>query len=334
MEQVKLSNFDRLVNIHQSVELNTIKKINKRQLQAQVYQNAQLKHLNSQLSAANEINGQILKNQIKEIEQKETQKFYKNLSYRTHLFLEPIEKIKDPLVKKYFLDRYFEKIKGNLEVSERYLEEINDKLFNREILSRISTLKESYKSLENQYNNSQFSKIDLLIEDLSAQKEKISNFKQPEFNPIDIKIKPKTSVARIVGMLFFGIPGFLFLISTIGLIFEKNHSALIGGIFLLLICLIPFLLILKKNISWGKSYSAYVQNQLQLKQADQEKINKAMTEYQQELDKLNIALLQHPSNITYEQLVKEYSEFEPTILVINELEEKYFPNLEYELVKC
>lgn len=326
MEQVRLSNFDRLLNIHQSVALHQTRKINKKILEEQIYQNAKLQHLNNQLSAANEINRKLLENQIKEIKEKETLKFYKDLSFKMHVFLEYIENIVNPLVKKYFVSRYYEKIKTNLVTSDNYLAEISDKLFNKEILTRINTLKESGENFETQFNNSPFSKIDSLIDALSIEKRKISNFSPPLFKDVEIKIKPKTSVARIIGMLFFGIPSFLFLISTIALIFERNFNVLIGASVLLACFLIPFLIILKKSISWKKSYPNYIQSQLELKQVEHEKTTEVMLEYQKELDKLNNDLLQHPSYITYEQLVNDYPEFESAISTLNDLESQYFAN--------
>ena len=64
------STLDRLINIHQSIKLEQIKKTNELMLKSQLMQNAQLKALNSQINAANELTRQILRNQINEIEQK------------------------------------------------------------------------------------------------------------------------------------------------------------------------------------------------------------------------------------------------------------------------
>src|SRR5690606_18623440 len=100
MEKVRLSNFDRLLNIHQSVELSQTKRINKQILKQQFYQNSQLQHLNDQILISNDINRRILENQKQEVERRETLKFYKELSFKMHTFLEYIENIKDPLVNK------------------------------------------------------------------------------------------------------------------------------------------------------------------------------------------------------------------------------------------
>ena len=46
--KVRQSTFDRLINIHQSVQLEKIKAINKEQLKVQIEQNKQLEALNQQ----------------------------------------------------------------------------------------------------------------------------------------------------------------------------------------------------------------------------------------------------------------------------------------------
>ena len=50
---VRMSGFDRLLNIHQSIKLSEIEKLNRESLNQQIKQNAQLSVLSEELKLAN-----------------------------------------------------------------------------------------------------------------------------------------------------------------------------------------------------------------------------------------------------------------------------------------
>ena len=64
-------NTNTLLNIYQSYALTKVSELNKQSLVALYAQNEQLSKLNEELTRANRTTEQILRNQIKEIEQKE-----------------------------------------------------------------------------------------------------------------------------------------------------------------------------------------------------------------------------------------------------------------------
>lgn len=69
-------NIDRLLSIHQSYSLEGIKRLNVEMLKAQYAQCEQLTQLQKQIDQGNKISMQILRNQKREIENRERQKFY------------------------------------------------------------------------------------------------------------------------------------------------------------------------------------------------------------------------------------------------------------------
>ena len=80
-----------LLNIYQSYTLTKVSEINKQSLIAAYAQNEQLNKLNKELSRANRTSDQILRNQIKEIELREKQRYYKNLTFNLSQVMTSLE---------------------------------------------------------------------------------------------------------------------------------------------------------------------------------------------------------------------------------------------------
>ncbi|MCB9227329.1 MAG: hypothetical protein H6578_09215 [Chitinophagales bacterium] len=173
IQTVRLSTFDRLLNIHQSVKLEELTKLNKRMLDVQVHQSKQLNALNKQLSETTQLNKQILDNQIAEITLKEEQRFYKSLAFNNIQILELINNIQLPKLKKYFVETYYLRLKKSFEDAIQILEEISDKSEIKEHMKILKDLKNEssansdlsktvldnlnselakYQKLENDYN--------------------------------------------------------------------------------------------------------------------------------------------------------------------------------------
>ena len=83
-------NIDRLLSIHQSYSLEGIKRLNVEMLKAQYAQCEQLTQLQKQIDQGNKISMQILRNQIREIENRERQKFYKAMVFNLAMFCDHI----------------------------------------------------------------------------------------------------------------------------------------------------------------------------------------------------------------------------------------------------
>lgn len=316
METVKLSPFDRLLNIHQSLELNQTKKINKRILQEQVYQNAELQYLNKQINTANQYNRQILENQIREIERRESQKFYKNLSFKNNSLVSVIDHIADPLVKKYFVDRYLERIKEDALTADSNLEEINDKVFNKNTLSNINRIKTICDGFDRAFSNSPFYVLDGLIEQVKIKNEAIAKFKQPQFFELKIIDKPKVNILRFIALLILGLVNVMLLMAVVGAFVSAGLSDASTVLLFSLIFLIPFIVLLIKDLKWRRSYNAYLLSQNKLRENEDIRKSNFENSYLVKLDQLNIDLKQHPAFQTYEAIKIEYPEFE---IVIEEL---------------
>jgi len=161
-DNITLSNFDRIINIHQSVKLAQITDLNKAMLYTQLQQNHQLNALNRQLAEANNLNRQILENQISQIKREEEQRFYKALVFNCIEIVEKIETIKDDMLKSYFVNIYKEKLKSNLENGKELLEELSDKTETKKQIERLTSLVSIYSSI---FSNSPFAKLNDLISD-------------------------------------------------------------------------------------------------------------------------------------------------------------------------
>ncbi len=72
---------DKLLQVHHSVNLATIREQNKYMLGVQAEQCGQIMQLRKQIDASNSVTRQILENQLKAIQHQENLKYYKNVVY-------------------------------------------------------------------------------------------------------------------------------------------------------------------------------------------------------------------------------------------------------------
>jgi hypothetical protein len=185
---VQLSAFDRLLNLHQSVKLNQIQHTNKLLLESQISQNQRLTELNYQLKEANTINRQILQNQINEIKDKEIQSFHKALLFKCREIIDVIDAIINEDIKIYFMNQYYGQIKDNLTNCKNTLIEFNDKNIANELIGRVEKinnklnfteyLKSDFSSLENHLTDYYNLEHDL-INDIESKKRSIKAFVIP-----------------------------------------------------------------------------------------------------------------------------------------------------------
>ena len=71
----------RLLNIHRSYSLTTIKAINQQILIAQYAQCEQISKLQNEIAVSNAVLRRILKNQLEDLQHREKQRYYKSLAY-------------------------------------------------------------------------------------------------------------------------------------------------------------------------------------------------------------------------------------------------------------
>ncbi|WP_134790044.1 hypothetical protein, partial [Flavobacterium psychrophilum] len=172
---VSLSTFDRSVSVINTYNTYKNRKISEQILVQQAKSNAHLTDMKNQLKVANETNRKILENQIRQEELKEEQKFYKALSYNSNEIIEQLEKINDPMVLNYLINGFYEKTKISLLKANDTLEEINDKLFSKQILEKLNEIKEKAEINASVYSANILNNIDNLLLDLKQKEDELSN---------------------------------------------------------------------------------------------------------------------------------------------------------------
>lgn len=308
---VSLSDFDRGVSM-----INTYNSFLNRKISEQILvqlndNNAILVGMENQLRQANETNRRILENQIREIKNKEQQKFYKALSFNINEIIEQLETVDDPMVLQYLVSSFYEKTKNSLILSNDVLEEINDKLFIKQILERLNLVKQKANASSVNYSSNVLSRIDYLLLDLN---EKIRNIPKKEYKIQKITDKRKTNILRFFGISVLG----LFSLVAFSIIFDEGlqgpYLVKIQG---LLFFIIPLLFLLKKEIKWRKGFEEYKKTQNQKR--ENESLKKVALEKQQ-IDKIETVKREHPAFIAMQEINLNHPIFESITGAIANLE--------------
>ncbi len=278
--KVSLSDLDRSIGIFTAINSYHSRKLNEQILIQQYKSNSHLSELSKQMDSANATNRKILQNQIQEIENKEKQKFYKALSFNINEIIEQLEKVKDPMVLNYLMDNYYEKTKTSLLTAIDTLDEINDKLFNKQILERLGTLKTNSNLNLQDYSKNVLSKIDYLLLDLKEQEDIVNKLKSTR--NIQRKPRKKTNRLRIFGIL---ICGFFILTSFVALMTPENPNEIKPKVPIavtfstcMIIFGIPFILLVRQEIKWRKEAKKdeilQIRNQIEIDKQQNEEIKK------------------------------------------------------------
>lgn len=233
------------LNIYQAYSLEKISTLNKHGLAMQYAQCEQLVKLNKELAATNATTKRILQYQIREIEKREEQKYYKSLSFNINLALQKIEN-QDNISYKMFLSNIFLKILQALsKQAMQILEEIPDKEYASKLQQRIEDLQDRMSHDSNDYTKSYWYKIVILeqqIKELSSE-EKCKKY-EAEIKEIEEKYqkglesnKFEKSFCKGCFFVAIGITAF-FLLVFFSVLFSDNSSsdAILGGIICLCLC--------------------------------------------------------------------------------------------------
>ena len=168
---------DTLLNLYQSYTLTKVSELNKQSLIALYAQNEQLSQLNEELARANRTTEQILRNQIKEIEQKEKRRYFKNMTFNLSQALDLLENEENVNFRLFASRLFLSPIRDMAKDAVQELEEIADKEYAQNIVKRTNVLTESDKSFYDSYNNTPwatFLSIKSQIEkDLKTKKKEI-----------------------------------------------------------------------------------------------------------------------------------------------------------------
>lgn len=127
---------DRLLNIYQAYTITKISAYNKQMLIAHYAQCEKIGELQQQIKVANSVSRNILKNQLKEIELREEQKFYKGLAFNMNEVYEKISSITDTNLQTFYSNLLLSKILENLKECQDNLDEINDKEYCKKLQNK------------------------------------------------------------------------------------------------------------------------------------------------------------------------------------------------------
>ena len=168
---------DTLLNLYQSYTLTKVSELNKQSLITLYAQNEQLSQLNEELTRANRTTEQILRNQIKEIEQKEKRRYFKNMTFNLSQALDLLENEENVNFRLFASRLFLSPIRDMAKDAVQELEEIADKEYAQNIVKRTNVLTESDKSFYDSYKNTPwatFLSIKSQIEkDLKTKKKEI-----------------------------------------------------------------------------------------------------------------------------------------------------------------
>ena len=147
---------DRLLRIHQSVNLVAIRKYNAYMMGYQAEQCGQIIQLRKQIDVSNSMTRQILENQLREIQHKESLKYYKTLVYNVREAVNVVADTED-IAFKFFLNHLFSDVfKLHLQEAKENLEEISDKVFCSEVEKVLKVNAEQTLVMKDKYLESAF----------------------------------------------------------------------------------------------------------------------------------------------------------------------------------
>lgn len=318
---VSLSTFDRGVSVINTYNTYKNRKISEQILVQQRKSNVHLTEMKSQLKVANETNRKILENQIRQEELKEEQKFYKSLSYNSNEIIEQLEQINDPMVLNYLMNGFYEKTKNSLLKSNDSLEEINDKLFSKQTLEKLNSLKAKAEISTSAYSDNVLNKIDDLLLDLKQKEQEVTTIKKIDYKEKKIRDKWKINPFRILGIIVFGFLTFFMIIS----VFLESTTTTVFITKLVFLSTFSFLLyrLLKSEKKWRKEFKEYKNTQNSKREIEKSKTLEIEQKFNKEIEEYQEMLMKHPAFIALQEINEKHPTFEKSTNLISEMEENF-----------
>lgn len=320
---------DRLLQVHHSVNLATIREQNKYMLGVQAEQCGQIMQLRKQIDASNSVTRQILENQLKAIQHQENLKYYKNVVYNMKEAVNAINKTENTVFRFFLNTLFHDMLKLQLQEAKENLEEISDKVFCSEIENELEANEEQILSAKEKYLKSTFHTLLESEQNYKEQQlqliEKKKSLILGEKKYLDEKKgmeKPDPIDKYVSYMILLGICSFIAIWIP-------------GGFIFLIFALVMIPLLIKKNKKWKKNYPAYLEDFKQ-KEALRD-TNSPYLNAQKECDALEVQLSAHPYIKAKYDLSLEYPVWENMLEKIT----SYFPKpkeeknpLLYKIAKC
>lgn len=346
---------DRILNIYQAYSITKISAINKQMLIAQYAQCEKINAIQKQLDVANSVSRRILENQLKEIQQRETQKYYKNLAFKMSEAFEKIISVTDINLQTFLCSIILDKLLANIKECQTNLEEIRDKEYCRDLINKCNTLLDNI-SIRHDYLNSSFYIMQNNEQDYNnkvSDKKNILKAKRIELNEKKYTLKNlinrelaerKTKRGCSMGCLvIIGFILIMFLIAQIGMTLDNEQSSWTEFTVLETLLLVSFIFILRyhrkqknKNIQYKNKDKidqlqieiSNVENEINSINNDDSLKNHTYIISKQDVEKnypdLEVTLtdlmqyfpMQQNSKKSYDKLIRECTEF---IMMINDV---------------
>lgn len=346
---------DRILNIYQAYSITKISAINKQMLIAQYAQCEKINAIQKQLDVANSVSRRILENQLKEIQQRETQKYFKNLAFKMSEAFEKIISVTDINLQTFLCSIILDKLLANIKECQTNLEEIRDKEYCRDLINKCNTLLDNI-SIRHDYLNSSFYIMQNNEQDYNnkvSDKKNILKAKRIELNEKKYTLKNlinrelaerKTKRGCSMGCLvIIGFILIMFLIAQIGMTLDNEQSSWTEFTVLETLLLVSFIFILRyhrkqknKNIQYKNKDKidqlqieiSNVENEINSINNDDSLKNHTYIISKQDVEKnypdLEVTLtdlmqyfpMQQNSKKSYDKLIRECAEF---IMMINDV---------------
>lgn len=290
-----------LLNIYQSYTLTKVSEINKQSLIAAYAQNEQLNKLNKELSRANRTSDQILRNQIKEIELREKQRYYKNLTFNLSQVMTSLENEDNVNFRIFASGLFLSPVCNMAKDAIQELDEIADKEYAQNIIKRAHSLSDNDKAYIESYQDSPWatvldtkSKINSgITKEIRNKKKEIrltTVRKNEAYKKEEQKVKnEKGCVGCLAGIVI------IFGLAFIGTIVTHDYEATLGSTYIL----VPAIFLLLALVYTRKTEKNKETNNVKTKFSEVEVIK-------EELEKLSDELLQLQQDKT--RLTTQYNE--------------------------
>lgn len=290
-----------LLNIYQSYTLTKVSEINKQSLIAAYAQNEQLNKLNKELSRANRTSDQILRNQIKEIELREKQRYYKNLTFNLSLVMTSLENEDNVNFRIFASELFLSPVCNMAKDAIQELDEIADKEYAQNIIKRAHSLSDNDKAYIESYQDSPWatvldtkSKINTgITKEIRNKKKEIrltTIRKNEAYKKEEQKVKNEEGcVGCLAGIVI------IFGLAFVGTIVTHDYEATLGSTYIL----VPAIFLLLALVYTRKTEKDKETNNVKTKLSEVEVIK-------EELEKLSDELLQLQQDKT--RLTTQYNE--------------------------
>lgn len=290
-----------LLNIYQSYTLTKVSEINKQSLIAAYAQNEQLNKLNKELSRANRTSDQILRNQIKEIELREKQRYYKNLTFNLSQVMTSLENEDNVNFRIFASGLFLSPVCNMAKDAIQELDEIADKEYAQNIIKRAHSLSDNDKAYIESYQDSPWatvldtkSKINSgITKEIRNKKKEIrltTIRKNEAYKKEEQKVKnEKGCVGCLAGIVI------IFGLAFVGTIVTHDYEATLGSTYIL----VPAIFLLLALVYTRKTEKNKETNNVKTKFSEVEVIK-------EELEKLSDELLQLQQDKT--RLTTRYNE--------------------------